>query len=313
MLKVIFRRLLWTVPLILAVSLLSFVLASLAPGSAAEAMLGIGATPEAVAALKHQMGWDRPMIEQYGSWLVNLLQGNLGVSGFNNRPVTAILADRLPATLSLTVLATVAVVVVGVALGMLTAVRGGSVAKVVDMVSTLLRGVPNFWLGLVLISVFAVSIRIFPVSGYVKFGDSPSEWLTSLALPVVSLAAGQVALIAIVVRAEMLVVFRSDFVRGLRANGISSRSILFKHGLKNAAGPVLTIVSLMFVGLFGGTIPVEQVFGIGGLGSQMVTSVGQHDLPVIQGIVMFYTVVVVVVFLVNDIAHAWVNPKVVAR
>ncbi len=313
MLTVVLRRILWTIPFLVVVSLFSFVLASLAPGSTAESILGIGATPDAIAALNKQLGLDRPVLEQYWTWLTHAVRGDLGNSVVDNRSVTDVITTRLPATLSLTIIALIGAVVLGLLIGIYTSIRGGIVARIIDMLSTVLRGVPNFWLALVLISLFAVEIRVFPVSGYVPFASDPSMWISSLVLPVFALGIGQVALVAIVVRAEMLTVFRSDFIRSLRANGISNRRILLTHSLKNAAGPVLTIVSLLFVGLLGGTIPIEQVFGIGGLGSQMVTSVGQHDLPVIQGLVVFYTVVVVIVFLLNDLAHSWVNPKVVAR
>jgi peptide/nickel transport system permease protein len=311
-LKVVLRRLVWTAPFLLVVSLFSFVLSNLAPGSSAETMLGIGATPDAVAALEAEMGLDQPMVVQYWRWLSGVLTGNLGASLYDYRPVTQVLYLRLQPTLSLTILALLIIIILGIAVGIFTAVRGGLAARIIDVIASLLRGVPNFWLAMVLMSIFAVKFRLFPVAGYVPISASTTEWLRALTLPVVALGIGQVAQVAIVVRAEMLQAFRSDFLRSLRANGISDAKIIYRHCLKNVAAPVLTIINLIFVSLLGGTILVEQVFGIGGLGTQMVTSVTQQDLPVVQGIVLFYTVVVVAVFLVNDILLELVNPKVEA-
>lgn len=312
MLQVVLRRLVWTVPLLLAVSLLTFVLASLAPGSPAETMLsggGGGATPEQIAELNKQLGLDRPVLVQYWSWLTGAFAGDLGASIYTGQPVTAIIQSRLPVTLSMTVLTFILVIIVGITLGVVATIRGGTLAQVLEVGSVLLRSIPNFWLAIVLVTIFGAQLMWLPVSGYVDFATSPQLWFTSLVLPVVALAASEIAVIAIITRAEMLNTLRSDFVRGLRANGIPGRRILFSHVLRNAITPVLTILSLTVVGLMGGTVLMEQVFGMAGLGAQMVSSVEQHDLPVIQGLVVFYTLIVVVVFLVNDIAAAYLNPK----
>ena len=316
MLRVISQRIVWMIPLVVVVTFLSFFLASLSPGSVAQSLLSGGstaATPEAIAQLNHELGYDRPVIEQWLSWIAAAVRGDLGTSVFTNQPVAEIIASRLPVTLSLVIPALIIDLVLGIWIGMWTAIRGGAVARIVEVFSVFLRAIPNFWLALILVTFFAVRLLWLPVSGFVPFSDSPVEWLRSLILPVAALSLGDIALIAIVTRAEVLVVLRSDFVKGLRANGIPARAILFRHVLKNALPPVLTMGSLVLVGLLGGTILAEQVFGMAGMGSQMVTSTNQHDLPVIQGIVMFYTLVVVVVFLLNDIALALINPKVVAR
>ncbi|MFJ4222834.1 ABC transporter permease [Microbacterium sp. NPDC089695] len=316
MMHVVIRRLLWTVPLLLAVSLLTFLLASLAPGSPAETMLtggGGGATPEEIAALNRELGLDRPVLVQYWSWLTGALTGDLGVSIYTGQAVGLIIQSRLPITLSLTLLTLVLVIVVGISLGVLAAIRGGALAQILEVGAVLLRSIPNFWLAIVLVAVFGAQLMWFPVSGYVDFATSPELWLSSLVLPVLALALGEIALVAIITRAEMQNAMRSDFVRGLRANGIPGARIVFAHVLRNAASPVLTILSLTVVGLMGGTILMEQVFGMAGLGAQMVKSVSQHDLPVLQGLVVFYTLIVVVVFLVNDLASAYLNPKVRTR
>lgn len=311
--KFVLRRLLLAVPLLFLVSMLVFVLASLAPGSVAESVLGVGATPEAVAELNRQLGVDQPVMTQYWNWLTSALQGDLGQSVLDGRSVTDLLMARMPVTLSLAIPALLVVLVLGVGTGMVAAVRGGFVGRLVEIGAILVRGIPNFWLAMVAVLLFGVKLMWVPVSGYVPMTESPGGWLRSIVVPVIVLGSVEAALVAIVTRAEMLNAMRSDYVRSLRANGYSWRRIVFKHIGKNAAPPILTMVSLVFVSLLGSTILMEQIFGMAGLGTQMVTATRDHDLPVIQGLVVFYTAVVVVVFLINDIAHAVLNPKVVAE
>lgn len=310
MLAVITRRLLLAVPLMLCISLVVFVLGSLAPGTIAGAILGPQATPDQIAELNAELGVDRPVLAQYWMWLQNALSGDLGESLVSGRSVTEILGLRLPVTLSLTFGALLLVVVLGTSVGAIAAVRGGFIGRIAEVLAVLARGLPSFWLALIAALVFGVNLAWLPVSGYVPFGDSPSEWARSLVLPVAVLGLAEAALVAIVTRAEMLAAMRSDYVRSLRANGYPWKRIVFKHIAKNAAGPVLTMVSLVFVGLLGGTILMEQIFAMPGLGAQMVSSTGSHDLPVIQGLTVFYTAMVVIVFLLADIAQALLNPKV---
>jgi peptide/nickel transport system permease protein len=313
MLGVVLRRLLLAIPLMVIISLIVFVLGSLAPGSVAESILGSSATPEAVEELNRRLGADRPVLVQYGSWLSQAFGGDLGTSVASGRPVSEILAARMPVTLSLSVGALLLVIVLGISVGMVAAVRGGVIGRIVEVLAVLVRGLPSFWIAMIAALIFGVHLMWLPVSGYVPFDQSPAEWARSLVLPVAVLGVGEAALVAIVARAEMLAAMRSDYVRSLRANGYPWKRIVFKHIAKNAAGPVLTMVSLVFVGLLGGTILMEQIFGMPGLGTQMVTSTATHDLPVIQGLAVFYTAMVVVVFLLTDIAHGLLNPKVVAR
>lgn len=313
MLGVIVRRMLLAVPLMLVISLIVFVLGSLAPGSVAESMLGSSATPDEIAELNRQLGTDRPTLVQFWSWFGSALSGDLGTSIVSGRAVTEVLAARLPVTLSLALGAMLVIILVGVSTGVLAAVRGGFVGRSVEVLAVLVRGLPSFWLAMIGAVIFGVNLLWVPVSGYVPFGESPAQWARSLVLPVGVLAFGEAALIGIVTRAEMLTAMRSDYVRSLRANGYPWKRIVFKHIGKNAAGPVLTMVSLVFVALLGGTILMEQIFAMPGLGAQMVISTSTHDLPVIQGLAVFYTAMVVVVFLVTDIVHGLLNPKVVAR
>lgn len=310
MLGVVVRRLLLSIPLMFVISLVVFVLGSLAPGTVGQAILGPTATPEAIAELNEQLGANRPVMTQYWDWLQNALTGDLGTSILSGRPVTETIGSRIPVTLSLALSATLLVIVLGAGVGTIAAIRGGFIGRLAEVLAVLSRGLPSFWLALIAALVFAVNLGWLPVSGYVPFGESPSLWAQSLVLPVAVLGLGEAALIAIVARAEMLAAMRSDYVRSLRANGYPWKRIVFKHITKNAGGPVLTMVSLVFVSLLGGAILMEQIFAMPGLGTQMVSSTKRHDLPVIQGLTVFYTAMVVVVFLLADIAQALLNPKV---
>jgi peptide/nickel transport system permease protein len=254
---------------------------------------------------------NRPVYIQYWHWLTNAVRGDLGRSIFSDQSVTSILNSRLAVTLSLILGTTVITVVVGVCVGVFSAVRGGVSARLVDAGSLVGMSVPSYWLGLVLIAVFAVWLRLFPAIGYVPIEQSPGEWARSLVLPVAALAISGVASIATQTRGAMIDVFGRDFVRALRANGLPTRSIIFQHSLKNAAIPVITVIGLLMTGLLGGTVFIEGIFALPGLGAIAVTATRQHDLPVVEGIAVYYAVIVVVINLLTDLAYAWLNPKVV--
>jgi peptide/nickel transport system permease protein len=206
--------------------------------------------------------------------------------------------------------ATVVSAVVGVAFGVAGALRPGAVDRVVDGVALLGLSVPSFFLGFVLVEWFAVSLRFFPASGYVSFDVSPAGWLESLVLPVVTLSAGGVAVIAKQTRDAMRDVLDRPFIRMLRATGIPRRSIIFKHALRSAAIPVVTIIGLVFVAVLGGSVVVESVFALPGLGSLAVQATTESDLPLIQGIAVYFTVIVIVVNLIVDLAYGFLDPRV---
>jgi peptide/nickel transport system permease protein len=309
-LRVVVRRLLWSVPVVLVATALSFVLSALVPGDAARAILGPIATPAQVQALQVQLGLNKPLPTQYGDWIFHALQGQLGSSIFTGQPVTTELNQHLEVTLSLLILGTLASAAVGVALGVAGAVRGGAMGRVVDILSLAGLAIPNFWLALVLTAVFAVALRLFPVVGYVSITDSPLRWAQSLVLPVAALALGSSTVIAKQTRDSLRQVLDHDFVRTLRANGFSRRSVLYRHALRNAGIPVLTVIGVVFVSLIGGTVFVEQVFAMPGLGSEAVQATSQHNLPVIQGVVVYFTLLVVAVNLLTDLCYAALDPRV---
>ena len=310
MLRLILRRLLISVPLVFLVSLLTFLLQALAPGDTARTILGNTYTPEGYAQLRQQLGLDEPLLTQYWHWLSGALHGDLGVSPISGLDVGEQITTRLGVTLSLIVWCTVLAAVVGVTLGVVSAVRGGALGRLVDALSLVGFAVPVFWFGLVLVTVFAVTLRLLPATGYVDPATSLSGWAQSMVLPVVALALAPAAVIAKQTRDGMLDALGRDFVHSLRANGASERSIVFRHALRNAAIPVVTVIGLVFVGMLTGTVLVESVFAMPGLGGLAVQSTVQHDLPMIQGVAVTFTVVVVLVNLLVDIAYGWLNPKV---
>jgi peptide/nickel transport system permease protein len=308
--RLIGRRLLLSVALLFMVSALTFFFQLLIPGNAAEAILGVNSRSAALAQLERQLGLNQPVYLQYWHWLSRALHGNLGYSYTTGQAVTAALDSRLWVTLSLIIGATLFALVVGVGLGVLSAVRGGWLGRLVDAVSVLGLAIPSFWLALVLVTVFASALRLFPTSGYTPFLASPAGWAHALVLPVIALGVGAVTLIAKQTRDQMLEVLSRNFILMLRANGISERSVVLRHALKNAAIPVLTVAGLAFVGALGASVFIENVFVLPGLGSALVDATNQHDLPMVQGISVYFTLIVVVVNFLIDLAYGWLNPKV---
>jgi peptide/nickel transport system permease protein len=304
------RRILMSIPLVLLVSLLSFLLEAIAPGDTARTILGNQFTPERYRELRRELGLDQPVLQQYWDWLGDAIHGDLGRSTLNGLEVSDEIWRRLPVTLSLIVGATVVSGLVGVALGLVSGVRGGRVGRVVDALSLVGAGVPSFWLGLVLVALLAVRWRIFPATGYAPIADGVFSWLRSLALPVSTLAVAGVAVIAKQTRDATSDVLQRPFVRSLRANGASEASVIFRHVLRNAAMPVVTVVGLVFVGLLTGTVLVESVFAMPGLGGLAVQAATRHDLPMLQGVAITFALFVVVVNLLIDVAYGWLNPKV---
>jgi peptide/nickel transport system permease protein len=308
--RVVVRRLLLTVPLLFIVSALSFVLLSLAAGDAATTILGDQGTAEQYASLRHQLGLDLPLHEQYWHWLRNALSGDFGTSIVSGQSVTQAAAQRLAVSLSLLIGSLVVMLIVGVGLGVFSAVHGGAIGRMVDGLSLLGFALPPFWVGAVLVEVLAVHIRLFPAVGYVSLADSPGEWLRSIALPVIALSLGGVAALAKHTREAMLDVLASEHIRMAWANGIPARSIFLVYAFKNVGTRVLTIMGLLTVSLLGGTLVVETVFALPGLGSLVVTAATQQDLPVVLGVTVFFTTIVVLVNLVTDVAYTWLDPRV---
>lgn len=309
MFRFLARRVLSGVVLVFVVSTITFLLMSSTGGNPARNILGEGATEAQVAAKATELGLDRPVLERYVDWISHAVVGDFGRSWFTNEPVIQSLANKLPVSLSIVIAAVLVTALLSVALGVAAAVRRGWLDRFVQVFAIVGFALPNFWVALVLVTIFSVTLRLLPATGFVAFTTDPARWALGLILPVSALVVGTVASMAQQVRGATIDVLRQDYVRTLRARGISSTSLLFRHVLRNAAPPALTVLSLQFVGLLGGAIIVEKVFALQGLGSLAVNATTQGDLPPILGLVVVMVVLVVVVNTVIDLAGGWLNPK----
>ncbi|MXZ95218.1 MAG: ABC transporter permease [Acidimicrobiaceae bacterium] len=308
MLRVTARRLAWSVPLAITATAVSFILVAFLPGDAAVSLVGRNATEEQLKQVREDLGLEQPVWAQYGQWLEGAVRGDLGNSMINRQPVTAQLNGRLAPSMSLIVGATLIATTLGVAIGILGAQRG-RIGRVIDSGSIGGLAVPDFWLGLVLIVLFAVHLGWFPPTGYVRWNEGVGPWMRSVALPIATLSVPATAILARQTREAMSTALSKEYVRTLRAAGIGECSILFRHGLRNAAIPVVTVVGLVFIGSLGGTVAVESVFAIPGLGSTAVHATATRDLPLIQGVVVYFTLIVIVVNLLVDLAYRYLDPR----
>jgi peptide/nickel transport system permease protein len=313
MIALLVRRLAISVPLLLAVSFVTFALVSLTPGDAAYTMLGARATPEQLATLRAELGLDRPLFAQYVEWLAAALRGDLGSSLITGQPVLEAAAQRMGPTLSLLAGAIVLILIVGVPLGMWSAIHGGRLARLVDSVSFIGIAIPNFILALLLIPVFAVGLHLLPPSGYVPPEVSPSRWALSLVLPVIALSFGAIGIIAKQARAATEDVIGREFVTVMRANGYPRSALIARHILKTAAVPILATMGVIMVGLLSGTVLIEAIFAVPGLGGLAVQASTQADIPVILGVTVVFALIVIVLNVVLDIAYGIINPKVSFR
>jgi peptide/nickel transport system permease protein len=310
MIRLVAHRLLLSVPLLFVVSTSTFVLTALIPGNVARTIVGAQGTEQQYLSVRRSLGLNLPLYTRYWHWLEGAAHGNLGVSLYSQQPVTSMLDSRLAPTLSLVVGANLVSTLLGMGIGLVGALRPGRLDRAVDALALLGLSVPSFFLGLVLVSWFAVSLRVFPAVGYVATSASFAGWLKSLVLPVVTLSAGAVAVIAKQTRDSMRDVLERPFTRALRASGLPRRSIILKHVLRSAAIPVVTVLGLVFVALLSGTFVVESVFAFPGLGSLAVQATTESDLPLIQGIAIYFTMIVVVVNLIVDLAYGLLDPRV---
>lgn len=296
--------------LMFVVSVFTFVLVSFTPGDPARSILGPTGSQEQYETLRAQMGLDDSLPARYADWLSGAVRGDLGTSLFSGESVTTLLRERLGVTLTLVVVGVLLSALLGVGLGVLSARRSGWLARVVDVVSLAGSAIPPFWLGLVLSAVFAVQLKLLPVVGYTPLADSPVAWLESVTLPVATLALAGMALVAKQTRDTMLQELDKEYILMLRAQGAGEISVQLRHALRNAAVPIVTVLGVLLIGLLGGTVLVETVFSLPGLGGLAVSSTLSHDLPVVQGVAVLFAVLVVSVNLLVDLTYAWVNPKV---
>ena len=308
------RRLLTFALTLLAASLVVFAVLELLPGNAAEVILGDTATPESVAALEARLGLDRPPLARYLDWVGGLVQGRTAISISYDTPTAELIAQRLQVTLPLAVLAMGLTLALALTLGVYAASRHGRMGDVTVMAASQVGiAIPNFWFAILLILLFAVQLQWVSAGGFPgwKEADGGGVWegLKALLLPAVALAVVQAAILARVTRSAVLEVLREDFVRTARAKGLSRRQALFGHVLRNAMIPVLTVAGLQFANLVTGTIVVENVFVLPGVGRLVFQAIANRDLVVVRDVVMLLAAVVVLVNFVVDVLYALVDPR----
>ncbi|MBV9748984.1 MAG: ABC transporter permease [Acetobacteraceae bacterium] len=311
MLNFVLRRLLATIPVMAVVALFVFSLLYIAPGDPAAIIAGDQATPEQVARIRAGLGLDQPFLIRFGDWVWRIAHGDLGRSIFTNLPVTTMIQQRVEPTLSLMVLTLALSVLVAVPLGVVAAWKQGSLLDRLIMLGAVLGfSVPVFVVGYLLAYVFALQLGWLPVQGFVPISRGFWPFLRTLILPAVALGGIYVALIARITRAAMLEVLSQDYVRTARAKGLGQGSILFLHALKNAAVPIVTVVGLGVALLIGGAVVTETVFAIPGLGRLTVDAILRRDYPVIQGVVLLFSLVYVLVNLAVDLLYTVFDPRI---
>ena len=290
---------------------MTFALIWLVPGDPASAFLDASATPEQIARLRVALGLDKPLPLQMIDWYGRVLRGDLGQSILLNRSVAAALVERLPVTLSLAACALAFAVIFGVAAGTIAAVNHNRWPDQLVMTTALFGlSVPEFWLGLVLILTFAVQLGWLPTGGFVPIVQSPTGWLRTILLPALTLGLVQVGFIARMARASMLEALNQDFVRTADAKGLSRFDVVIRHGLPNALIPIMTVIGIVAGALLGGTVIIEQVFSIPGVGRLIIGAIAARDFPVMQGGLLFLALIYLSVNLTVDILYAVVDPRV---
>ena len=303
--KYILRRSIIVFPTALAVVTLVFLILHLAPGDPARIGLGQVATSEDIERARAQLGLDDPLFIQYVRFLARMVRGDLGTSFITHEPVAGLILSRLPVTLQLTFMAMLLSTIIGVTAGVISAVRRNTAYDYLTLTAAVIGYcTPNFWLALLLILVFSVNLRWLP-----SIGKQALD-LKYVILPTLSLSAPLIAIIARLTRAGMLEVINSDYVRTARAKGLAERAVISRHALRNALIPVVTVLGLQLGSLLGGTVVVETIFSWPGIGWLLFSGISQRDYPVVQGVVLFYSVVFMFVTLAVDIGYSYLDPRV---
>lgn len=307
----IVRRLLSMLPVMAVVALFVFLLLHLAPGDPAAIIAGDNATPASVEQIRKALGLDEPLWKQFLVWVASLLRGDLGRSIFWGDPVTALIAQRAQPTASLALTTILVAVIIAIALGVIAAARAGTLLdRSVMGFAVMGFSVPVFVVGYLLIFVFAIKLRWLPVQGYTPIHEGIVPWLRNLTLPSIALGMAYVALIARITRATMLDVLAEDYMRTARAKGVAPRPMLLKHALKNAAVPIVTVIGIGIALLIGGVVITETVFNIPGIGRLVVDAIARRDYPIIQGVIIMFSGLYVLVNLLVDLSYTLLDPRI---
>ena len=311
MLKYTLKRIFSLLPVLIVVSVVIFALIHLTPGEPASVILGPEATPEQVQELRKQLGLDRPIHTQYISWVQGVLQGDFGTSYFMREPVTKSIMDHLKPTISVATLGMIVSLIIAIPIGIAAANRRGTLTDQTIMGFSLLgMSIPSFLLGLLLILFFGVRLGVLPVAGYQPLSSGLWNHLKYLIMPAISLGSIQAALIARMTRTSMLEVLNMNYIKTARSKGVRDRKIVYKHALRNAFLPILTVIGSTLGTLMAGAVVTETIFNIPGIGQLIINSVERRDYAVIQGVVLFITLIYVILNLIIDLLYGLIDPRV---
>lgn len=311
MLSMIGRRIIQAVIILFFVTLVVFMIMQLVPGSAIVSFLGAGATEEQIEYYTKLYGYDQPAIVQYFKWMTGLFHGEMGHSVIYNCEVSELIFARLGNTLQIVLPAFLIAVVIGVSLGIIAALnRGKALDSVISVIANIGMSMPLFWIGIVVIYIFALQLKILPVQGFVPFSEGFGEWLSHLVLPVAILSLGHIAQFARQTRSSMLEVIRQDYIRTAEAKGLGKFKIITRHQLRNALIPIVTVMGMQLGGMIGGTVLVESIFNINGLGNLMITAINSKDYMVVENGVFLIACAVAVCNLLVDILYGIIDPRI---
>jgi peptide/nickel transport system permease protein len=305
----IIKRILVTIPVLFAMSIFVFLLIRLVPGDPVRSMLGVRATPQNVSLVRWQLGLDRPLVEQYATWLNGVIHGNFGNDFITSTPISQLLSAALPVTLELTIGGLGLALIIGVPLGVLCAKGHRWIGRGSDTFVVAAIAIPNFWLGLLLVLLFTGVLNWLPPTGYVGILANPLGNLRDMVMPILTLACAQAAVMLKTTRGSMEGVLGSPYILFHRAKGLQDRSIVYHHALRNASGPIITIVGIEFGTLLGGAIVIENLFGLPGVGQLVVSAISARDYVVVQGGVFTIAAIFIIVNLITDIVYGLLNPR----
>ncbi|QCB95700.1 ABC transporter permease [Arthrobacter sp. PAMC25564] len=310
MLTFILRRVAAGIVVLCAISFITYFLLYFSSANIARNILGEFASQDQVQAKEIALGLDQPLLPRFFTWAGHAITGDFGTSWFTSEPVVHALENRLPVTLTLVVVAIVLIAICATLLGMAAAVKRGWIDRAVQTAAVVGDAIPGFVIAIVLVTLFAIQLKIFPATSSIVPGADAGVWIASMALPVIALLINGVTGGAQQIRSAVIKQLEKDYVRTLRSRGISEREILFKHVLRSAAPAGLTVLSLQFVGMLGGVVIIEQIFALPGMGALAVQSTTMGDIPLVMGVVLYTVVIVIIVNLLVDLINGWLNPKV---
>jgi peptide/nickel transport system permease protein len=309
--RYVIKRVLSTIPVLFLVSVLVFLFLHLIPGDPIRILVGVRGTPEQMAQLTKQFHLDKPLVVQYLIWIRSALSGDLGISIRSNMPVTKLILSRLPVTASLASFAMLFALVIAISAGVIASSKRNTVYDFVVMVfANLGVSVPQFLMGILLILFFALTLSLLPSIGYTKFVDSPAGYFKHIVMPALALGVSIAASITRVTRSHMIEVLGKDYIKTARSKGVSEAKVVMKHALKNALLPVVTLAGMFYASTLGGTIIIEEIFALPGIGRLALQSIFNRDYPVVQGVVLFVAVINVSFNLAIDILYRFLNPKI---